>query len=80
GFSPIDPSQQVRCYRLSAAGGVVSDSYVSIDESNLSHVFDPALSPVEGLAIASSPAWALPAGTPHICIPYVAYGQTYDLD
>lgn len=80
GFNPVDPSQQVRVYRLSAAGGAISDSYTSVDASYFSWVFDPAVGSVTGAATASTPAWAGSAGTAHICIPYTAYGITYDLD
>lgn len=80
GFNPVDPSQQVRIYRLGSAGSAISDSYTTVDASYFSWVFDPAVGAVTGAATASTPAWAGSAGTAHICIPYVAYGITYDLD
>lgn len=80
GFNPVDPSQQVRVYRLGSAGSAISDSYTTVDASYFSWVFDPAVGAVTGAATASTPAWAGAAGTAHICVPFTAYGITYDLD
>lgn len=80
GFSPIDQTQMVRVYKLNASGGVISDSFTAIADTNFTWAFDPQLSGVRGDSIASSPSWALPAGTHFICLPFAAYGLTYDID
>lgn len=80
GFSPIDSAQQVRVYRLASAGGAISDSYTAVDDTTFNWVFDPTLAAITGASTASTPAWAGTAGTPHICIPFHAYGLTYDIN
>ena len=80
GFATADPSQQVRVYRLAASGGAISDSYTALDDSAFNWVFDPSLAAIVGDSTAGTPAWAGTAGTPHICIPYSAYGLTYSIN
>jgi hypothetical protein len=80
GFDPEDPGQKVRWYRLSGAGGTISDAYSALDDSAFSWVMDPALPTVLGASVTAVAAWAGAAGTPHIGISYPAYGLTYDID
>lgn len=80
GFAQDDLSQQIRWYRLSGSGGSISDAYSTLDDSAFSWVFDPAIASVLGASVASVSAWAGTAGTPHVCVPFAAYGLTYDLD
>lgn len=80
GFDPEDPGQKVRWYRLSGAGGTISDAYSTLDDAAFTWVLDPALPTVLGASVAAVAAWAGTAGTPHIGISYPAYGLTYDID
>ena len=70
GFDPENPTQFARVFKLSGAGGTISDSYSSIDGSNFSWVFDPALSPFTVTI----------GGNPHIAIVYSARGLAYVAD
>jgi hypothetical protein len=80
GFGIPNPAMQVRVYRLTGAGGTISDSYTSLDDSYFTWIFDPQLQGFQGPSIGTSPAWAGSAGTYHYCIAYYAYGLTYDID
>lgn len=80
GFNPEDLSQQVRFYRLTGAGGTVSDAYSTVAAANFSWILDPLLPSILGVTNASTPAWGGLAGTQHIGIPFAAYGLTYDIN
>jgi hypothetical protein len=75
----VNDAQQLRCYRLSGLGGTVTNSYSSADPSAFSWVFDPLLGGFQGLSKAT-PAWAGGAGVAHICLPFAAYGLTFDIN
>jgi hypothetical protein len=79
GFTEEDTRQQVRLYRLSGAGGAVSDAYSTVADENFSWIFDPALGGF-AMTAAATPAWAGGAGQAHWAIPFPAYGVTYDVD
>jgi hypothetical protein len=80
GFAADDLSQQIRWYRLSGAGGTIADAYAVAADETFSWVFDSGIPSILGASVASVSAWAGAAGTPHIGIPFAAYGMTYDLD
>lgn len=79
GFAIENPAVMIRAYRLSGAGGVITDSYCAADESQFSWVFDPLLAGHSGPA-AAAPAWAGGAGTEHYYLSFSAYGLTYNID
>lgn len=80
GFNPEDLSQQVRFYRLTGAGGTISDAYAVPDDSNFSWIFDPLLPTIAGVTNGATPTWGGTSGTYHIGLPFAAYGLTYTLD
>ncbi|MGE4244000.1 hypothetical protein [Ramlibacter sp.] len=77
GFAQTDTRQQVRMFRLSGAGGSISDAYAVPDDDTFSWIFDPLLG---GFATTTSgsPSWA--GSNSHWAIPFPAYGVTYDVD
>lgn len=77
-FSVPDDSRMVRAYRLSGAGGTVSDAYSTVDDSLFSWIFDGQLQGFQGVA-GATPAWA-GTGNYHYCLSFTAYGLTYTLD
>ncbi|MBX3653190.1 MAG: hypothetical protein KF686_03330 [Ramlibacter sp.] len=80
GFEPENKAQQMRLYRLSSDGGVVSDAYSTIAASEFSWVLDPSLGPVRIDFETAAPTWAGGTNTPHIALAFHAYAQTYDFD
>jgi hypothetical protein len=79
-FTNPSPYQMVRTYRLGAAGGAVTDPYVTgATAEDYAWIFDPILAGFYGTA-TGTPAWGGAAGTPHYALSFAAYGLTYDLD
>jgi hypothetical protein len=77
GFTAANDAMMVRGYRLTAAGGAISDDYTALPTANFSWIFDPLL-PGFPATLSAAPSWAGAAA--HQCITLHAYGLTYDVD
>lgn len=81
----VDPeeAQQLRLFRTTSTGGAnngtISDTYTDLPTEGLTWPFDPALG---GFWKTATADWGTWAGTTHDhwCIPFHAYGLTYDID
>lgn len=79
-FAVDNDARMVRVYRLSGAGGTVTNDYTALDAGLFSWIFDPLIEGQAWVADGSSPVWAGGAATQHWAIPFYAYGVTITLD
>lgn len=73
-----DKGRVGRVYRLSGAGGTITDTYSGQPGEVLTWVMDPMLKGQEVPPFTNSPAWA--GGHRHYGVGLAAYGMAYELD